>query len=285
MREFSPLLEWRTGGPGCSLIMSEKLGQVKEWVSQVPSFTRFVLAASLPLSLLSILGFSIAWWFVNVPYYTIQGLQGKVYSVWRLLTTNFVLWRLFDLLTGLFFFAYTAEKAEWRLGTVRYIWYFLVNSKLHSALLIQVAFCVLMYVFAVLPIVRYSLEEPSLGLWPLVMVEAYVLYMKDMNDQVKPFGLLQVRALFVFVGISVVGVLAVWFWIWPLALGAGVGFLRNCNSGTTGKLDRLDLSKEKGAPQEDKVYCTWLKKLGHFVLSSEAGNQQSTAPAAPASSP
>jgi len=55
--------------------MSEKLGQVKEWVSQVPSFTRFVLAASLPLSILSILGFSIAWWFENVPYYTLQGVQ------------------------------------------------------------------------------------------------------------------------------------------------------------------------------------------------------------------
>jgi hypothetical protein len=83
-----------------------------------------------------------------------------------------------------------------------------------------------MYVFAILPILRYSLEEPSLGLWPLVMVEAYSLYMKDMNAQVKPFGVIEVRALFVFAGISVIGVLAVWFWLWPLALGAGVGYLR-----------------------------------------------------------
>lgn len=115
------------------LIMSEKLGQVKEWGSQVPSFTRFVLVASLPLSILSILGFSIAWWFTNVPYFTLQSLQCNSKVVWRLITTDFVLWRVYEvscrqLLTGLFFFAYTAEKAEWRLGTVRYICYFLVNS-------------------------------------------------------------------------------------------------------------------------------------------------------------
>jgi hypothetical protein len=115
--------------------MSAQLSQVKEWVSQVPSFTRFVLAAALPLSILSILGFSIAWWFVNVPYYTLQGLQRNFHLVWRLITTDFVLWRLFEvsdmqLITGLYFFAYTAEKAEWRLGTVRYIWYFVVNSNL-----------------------------------------------------------------------------------------------------------------------------------------------------------
>lgn len=55
--------------------MSEKLGQVKEWVSQVPSFTRFVLAASLPLSILSLLGLYFVWWFENVPYYTLQGFQ------------------------------------------------------------------------------------------------------------------------------------------------------------------------------------------------------------------
>ena len=110
-----------------------------------------------------------------------------------------------------------------------------------------------MYVFAVLPIVRYSIEEPSLGLWPLVLVEAYSLYMKDMNSQVKPFGLIEVRSLFVFVGICVIAVLSVWFWIWPLALGVGLGFLRDSHTGTTGKLDRLDLSKDKAAQHEDKI--------------------------------
>lgn len=147
------------------------------------------------------------------------------------------------------------------------------------------AFCVLMYVFAVLPITRYSIEEPGLGLWPLVMVEAYILYMKDMNDSVKLLGLLQAKALFVFVGFSVIGVLAVWFWIWPLAIGAGVGFLRTLHTGTTGKLDRLDLSKERAAPHEEKAYFAWLKKLGHFVLSSEGRGQQSTAPEASAVAP
>lgn len=68
------------GGPGFLLIMSEKLGQGKEWVSQVPSFTRFVLAASLPLSILSILGFSIGWWFANIPYFTLQSAQRNVQS-------------------------------------------------------------------------------------------------------------------------------------------------------------------------------------------------------------
>lgn len=127
-----------------------------------------------------------------------------------------------------------------------------------------------MYVFAILPILRYSIAEPSLGLWPLVMVEAYCLYMKDMDSRVKPFGLIELKALFVFAGISVIAVLAVWFWLWPLALGAGVGFLRMKYTGTTGKLDRLDLSKDKAAQFEDKIYLTWLKKLGHFVLSSES---------------
>ena len=141
-----------------------------------------------------------------------------------------------------------------------------------------------MYVFAILPILRYSIEEPSLGLWPLVMVEAYSLYMKDMNAQVKPFGFIEVRALFVFAGISVIGVLAVWFWLWPLALGAGVGFLRMKHTGTTGKLDRLDLSKDKAAQYEDKIYFTWLKKLGHFVLSSESRTEPTLAQA-PASNP
>ena len=212
--------------------------------------------------------------------------------MWRLVTTDFVLGRLFDVrstqfLTGLFFFAYTAEKAEWRLGTVRYIWYFLMNSENYTALIIQVAFIVVMYVIAILPILRYYIVEPGLGLWPLIMVEAYILYMKNMNDKVKPFGLIEVRGLYVFIAISVIGVLAAWFWLWPLALGAGLGYLRKYHPGATGKLDRLDLSKEKAAPYEDKVYLAWLKKLGHFVLSSESRGALSAEPSSsvPAENP
>lgn len=130
-----------------------------------------------------------------------------------------------------------------------------------------------MYVFAILPIVRYSIDEPSLGLWPLVLVEAYLLYMKDMNSHVKPFGLIEVRSLFVFVGICGIAVLSVWFWIWPLALGAGLGYLRKSYVGATGKLDRLDLSKDKAAQHEDKIYFAWLTKLGHFVHSSETRSE------------
>ena len=212
------------------IIMSEKLGQIKEWALQIPAFTRLVLVASLPLSILALFSLSLSWWFLNVPYYTLQGFQSRLYAVWRLLTTDFVLPGVFDvrgsqLLTGLFFFAYTAEKAEWRLGTVRYIVYFLVNSNTHAALVIQVAFCFLMYILAVLPIIRYFLMCPSLGLWSLIMVEVYQIYMKDMDAQVKPFGLIEVKSLYVFVGISAIGFLAVWGWFWPLILGAGLGFL------------------------------------------------------------
>ena len=80
----------------------------------------------------------------------------------------------------------TACKTERRLGTMAYLWFFLMNSKFYSDLFVQVLFIGLMYLITYIPGTFWpsGYLVPCVGLWPIIMIEMVVRCNRNPEDAV-----------------------------------------------------------------------------------------------------
>jgi hypothetical protein len=80
----------------------------------------------------------------------------------------------------------TACKTERRLGTMAYLWFFLMNSKIYSDLFVQVLYIGLMYLITYIPGTFWPSGYliPCVGLWPIIMIEMVVRCNRNPEDAV-----------------------------------------------------------------------------------------------------
>lgn len=103
---------------------------IRDWWSQVPSFSKLVLVMCAGGYLLGLVFPVIPYMLINIPKLTVEHFQ-----VYRVLTTPYISVGIFQvtiiqLLFGLLSYMPTACRTEKRLGSISYLFFFMINSKI-----------------------------------------------------------------------------------------------------------------------------------------------------------
>ena len=147
-------------------------GQLHTWWKEVPIFTRLILYISLLLSTILLISPLVAFWTVLFPAHFLDH-----FYLWQVLTFPYQSLKFLQLLFTMIAYLPTACITERRLGTVRYISFFIITNAILGLLYVALtraaaetglAFFVTMYTVV-----------PFCGLWPLIMVEMVIRCNKD----------------------------------------------------------------------------------------------------------
>lgn len=147
-------------------------GKLKAWWQEVPAYTRFILYVSLVMFAASMVVPVVSFWIVLVPAVFLE----KLY-LWQVLTFEFQPFGIFGLLFTMFSYLPTACRTERRLGTVRYISFFLITNAILAVIYVGLARLGKETGISLLSMI-YSMV-PLCGLWPLIMVEMVIRCNKD----------------------------------------------------------------------------------------------------------
>lgn len=109
--------------------------KIKELLSEIPFFIRFILIINLLFFILNLFTNYISFYFSNIPLYTISH-----YQFWRLLTTSFITTNIINMILGFIIWIKDAISLEKSIGTLRYIFIFISNS-----VFINLIYCSIIY--------------------------------------------------------------------------------------------------------------------------------------------
>ena len=96
------------------------ISQIKELLSDIPFFVRFILITNVILIIANIFTPYISFYLSNIPALTI-----KKYQFWRLITTTLITTNLINMILGFIVWTKDAISLEKSLGTIRYIFFYL----------------------------------------------------------------------------------------------------------------------------------------------------------------
>ena len=142
---------------------------LKEWYERVPSVSMLAMY-------LLIAGYFLCW--TSFPLYLVNDPEAVIFSgqVWRLVTASFISTMLLQLIFTLFMYLPTACDTERRMGSVKYLMYFLCNCEPYSGFIVQLLYTGLIYVLAYLEVTGLATES---GLWGVIMLEIVVRCNRD----------------------------------------------------------------------------------------------------------
>ena len=191
-----------------------------KWWREVPMFTTTILYTVVAVFLLYcftsfyfiVYGILIASWVINNLY------------LWEVLTFPYIHTNLLHLLFSLFSYLPTACRTERRLGTVRYISFFV-----HTNFAIGILFVGLMKFLSsitVLPLFSGLMSLPCTGLWPIIFVEMVLRCNKDPDVLVK-FMCFPVNIKMKYYPWMLFAVFSLFFGVlWQALIGILVGYMR-----------------------------------------------------------
>jgi Eukaryotic integral membrane protein (DUF1751) len=240
------------------------------WWTTVPVFTRLVLYLTLILYTLSLFS-AIAWYLVLIPGNVIYG-----YYIWTIFTFPYINPSIFGIFFSLISYLPTASITERRLGTIRYMSFFIQTNAI-----IGIVATGLIYLLSLapLPILQNILGELFCGLWPIIMVEMVINFNKEPERLVQfmcfPFSIkMKYYPWMLFLFFSILfGIL------WSLLFGIIVGYLRNIYLDLLNFMKYTYINHTQATKIENKIGGCF-KTFGTFVETAGAGNEESGSPPA-----
>ena len=155
------------------------LSQIIELISNIPFFVRLVIITNVILIIANIFFPHISFYLSNIPALTI-----KQYQLWRLITTSFITTNLINMILGFIVWTKDAISLEKTLGTIRYIFIFILNS-----IFINLISCFLAFLFASenFQILHYSYVHKvnNSGIWPIIICETTLLCLNNPDSKIK----------------------------------------------------------------------------------------------------
>lgn len=102
---------------------------IRNWWSEVPTFSKLVLYLCIAGYILGLVFPMMAYMLINIPKQTVEHLQ--IYRVFTspFLTLSILQVTIIQLLFELLSYIPTACKTEKRLGSISYLFFFLINSE------------------------------------------------------------------------------------------------------------------------------------------------------------
>ena len=153
-------------------------------IDSMPFFIRIIVFSTLIFFIINLFTPIIAFYLVDVPYYTILRLQ-----LWRLFTSPFITTSLVSIFFSLLFWFRHAIKLEQEKGTVKYMLTFFMNS-----FCIQTMYCILMLIISLIiqnPIMlRMKITMRGVinkGLWPILMCDLTLICLRNPESNMRFF--------------------------------------------------------------------------------------------------
>ena len=155
------------------------LSQIIELISNIPFFVRLVIITNVILIIANIFFPHVSFYLSNIPALTI-----KQYQLWRLITTSFITTNLINMILGFIVWTKDAISLEKTLGTIRYIFIFILNS-----IFINLISCFLAFLFESenFQILHYSYVHKvnNSGIWPIIICETTLLCLNNPDSKIK----------------------------------------------------------------------------------------------------
>ena len=155
------------------------LSQIIELISNIPFFVRLVIITNVILIIANIFFPHVSFYLSNIPALTI-----KQYQLWRLITTSFITTNLINMVLGFIVWTKDAISLEKTLGTIRYIFIFILNS-----IFINLISCFLAFLFSSenFQILHYSYVHKvnNSGIWPIIICETTLLCLNNPDSKIK----------------------------------------------------------------------------------------------------
>ena len=155
------------------------LSQIIELISNIPFFVRLVIITNVILIIANIFFPHVSFYLSNIPALTI-----KQYQLWRLITTSFITTNLINMILGFIVWTKDAISLEKNLGTIRYIFIFILNS-----IFINLISCFLAFLFSSenFQILHYSYVHKvnNSGIWPIIICETTLLCLNNPDSKIK----------------------------------------------------------------------------------------------------
>ena len=154
------------------------LSQIIELISNIPFFVRLVIITNVILIIANIFFPHVSFYLSNIPVLTI-----KQYQLWRLITTSFITTNLINMILGFIVWTKDAISLEKSLGTIRYIFIFILNS-----IFINLISCFLTFLFSnnfqTLHYL-YVHKVNNSGIWPIIICETTLLCLNNPDSKIK----------------------------------------------------------------------------------------------------
>lgn len=239
--------------------------KAKQIWNDIPLFVKFIIVSSLVLYLLNLIFNPFGFYLANIPYYTIYKIQ-----IWRIITSTFLNTSILNILFGLLSWVRDGSSLELSMGTIRYMFVFLING-----IFIQIIHTIIIFlIFLVLKndkilslnAAGYSVENN--GLWPIIMAEMTLLCMANPESPMRLFFFpCEIKAKFYPFILFAFFMLMSGFQI-EFDLFAGIIYgiiyhylLRN----------RIGISDSFAKKCEDSFVFKWMKNFKGFVSVSSSG--------------
>ena len=157
--------------------------KMKELLSEIPFFIRFILIMKMLLFILNIFIKYISFYLSNIPLYTI-----KYHQFWRLITTSFITTNLINMLFGFIVWIKDAISLEKSIGTIRYIFIFITNS-----IFINLIYCSILYLIKSITKNNTILinnfygdyKVNNSGIWPIIICELTLLCLNNPDSKIQ----------------------------------------------------------------------------------------------------
>ena len=154
------------------------LSQIIELISNIPFFVRLVIMTNVILIIANIFFPQVSFYLSNIPVLTI-----KQYQLWRLITTSFITTNLINMILGFIVWTKDAISLERSLGTIRYIFIFILNS-----IFINLISCFLTFLFSdnfQSLHYLYVHKVNNSGIWPIIICETTLLCLNNPDSKIK----------------------------------------------------------------------------------------------------
>lgn len=165
----------------------------------IPFFIKFISISTLILYVLNLFFIDISFYLSNIPSYTVYHFQ-----LWRIFSSFLITTNIYNVILGLIFWMREGSSIENRIGTIKYIIYFLRNN-----FFIQILYTLVITLFSLIIRDKKFINQKikyeygnihsvnNCGFWPGIMCEVTLLCVSNPNTKVKFFFIpFQFRAKF-----------------------------------------------------------------------------------------
>ena len=235
-------------------------------IDGMPFFVKIIVFSTLIFFIINLFTPYVAFFLVDIPYYTIFYLQ-----IWRLFTTPFITTGLISIVFSLLFWYRHAVRLEREKGTTKYMLTFFMNS-----FFIQVMFCTIMFIISFILQNSFMLKMKltmrgvrNAGLWPILMCDLTLICLSNPESNMRFFFFPCIikAKYYPLVLFGIFTLLSNFNIDFELLCGIGFGFLYHYYL-----FKKIEISNTFAVKVENSFLCRWMANKKGFISITNTGS-------------
>ena len=234
-------------------------------IESMPFFVKIIVFSTLIFFIINLFTPYVAFYLVDIPYYTIFYLQ-----IWRLFTTPFITTGLISIVFSLLFWYRRAVTLEREKGTTKYMLTFFMNS-----FFIQIMYCFLMFIISFIlqnsMMLRMKLIMRGVrnaGLWPILMCDLTLICLSnpEANMRFFFFPCIIKAKYYPFVLFGIFTLLSNFNIDFEILCGIAYGFLYHYYL-----YKKIEITNAFSLKVENSCLCKWMLNRKGFISINSTG--------------